>query len=135
MLNQGGASMQYTAVVKNLLGLKPHRKAMYLTTGLWSSLAFEEARKFVEPTNLIEVANMRTSEQMSMADPSTWHIDPEASFFHYCSNETVDGFELDEQLFPWELIPRDVAVVTDMSSNIGTRPINWDRTDVIYAGC
>ena len=37
MLNQGGATMQYTGVVKNLIGLKPQRKAMYFTTGLWSN--------------------------------------------------------------------------------------------------
>jgi hypothetical protein len=29
--------MQYTGVVKNLIGLKPQRKAMYFTTGLWSN--------------------------------------------------------------------------------------------------
>jgi phosphoserine aminotransferase len=37
MLNQGGATLQYTAVIKNLIGLKPQKKAMYLTTGLWSA--------------------------------------------------------------------------------------------------
>ena len=36
MFNQGGASNCYTAVVKNLIGYKPARKAMFLTTGLWS---------------------------------------------------------------------------------------------------
>ena len=61
MLNQGGATMQYTAVVKNLLGLKPHKKAMYLTTGLWSKQCITEARKHVEPQNLIEVANSESS--------------------------------------------------------------------------
>lgn len=78
---------------------------------------------------------MCTDGQIQFVDPSTWNIDPEASFFHYCSNETVHGFELDEETFPWHLIPRDIAVVSDMSSNIGTRPIKWDRMDVIYAGC
>ena len=33
---QGGATNQYTAVVKNLIGLKPARKACYMTTGYWS---------------------------------------------------------------------------------------------------
>lgn len=36
MLQQGGATMQYTAIVKNLIGLKPARKGMQLKTGLWS---------------------------------------------------------------------------------------------------
>ena len=45
MLNQGGATNQYTAVVKNLIGLKPAKKAMYLTTGLWSNFCITEAKK------------------------------------------------------------------------------------------
>jgi phosphoserine aminotransferase len=32
---QGGATLQYAAIVKNLL--KENKKACYLTTGLWSS--------------------------------------------------------------------------------------------------
>ena len=28
--------MQYCSIVKNLIGLKPARKAMFFTTGLWS---------------------------------------------------------------------------------------------------
>jgi len=61
MLNQGGATLQYTAVAKNLIGLKPQRKAMYLTTGLWSSQCITEARKFIPAENLIEVASSKAS--------------------------------------------------------------------------
>ena len=61
MRNQGGASKQYTSVVKNLIGLKPARKAMYLTTGLWSTQCLTEAKKFIEPSNLIEVTNTSAS--------------------------------------------------------------------------
>mmetsp|Transcript_1997 Transcript_1997/g.3535 ORF Transcript_1997/g.3535 Transcript_1997/m.3535 type:complete len:103 (-) Transcript_1997:1074-1382(-) len=56
LLGQGGASIQYTSIVKNLIGLKPARKAMYLTTGHWSKECVKEARKFVDQDNLIEVA-------------------------------------------------------------------------------
>ena len=28
--------MQYYSIVKNLIGLKPQRKGMFFTTGLWS---------------------------------------------------------------------------------------------------
>ena len=37
LLQQGGATMQYTAIVKNLAGLKPARKANLLVTGMWSN--------------------------------------------------------------------------------------------------
>jgi len=36
LINQGGATMQYTACVKNLIDLKPHKKSMLLLTGLWT---------------------------------------------------------------------------------------------------
>lgn len=134
MLNQGGATNQYTAVVKNLIGLKPARKAMYLTTGLWSQQCITEARKLIPSANLIEVANSKATNYTQLPDPATWKIDPEASYFHFCVNETVNGFEITEENFPWHKIPKDMVKVGDMSSNIGTRKINWDHFDVIYAG-
>ena len=36
LLQQGGATMQYTAIVKNLIGRKPKRIANLMLTGLWS---------------------------------------------------------------------------------------------------
>lgn len=53
---------------------------------------------------------------------------------HICINETVHGFEINQENFPWEMIPKDMVVVADMSSNIGAAPINWDRISVVYAG-
>lgn len=134
MLNQGGATLQYTAVIKNLIGLKPHKKAMYLTTGLWSTQCITEARKHVPEGNIIEVATSKPSNFTQLPDPETWNIDPEASYIHICINETVHGFEITDENFPWHKIPKGVAIVGDMSSNIATRPIDWGKFDVVYAG-
>jgi phosphoserine aminotransferase len=134
MLNQGGATMQYTAVIKNLIGLKPQKKAMYLTTGLWSQQCITEARRHAPEANIIEVANSKDSNYTKLPDVSTWKIDPEASYIHICVNETVHGFEITDDNFPWHLIPSDVPIVGDMSSNIATRMIDWKRYSVVYAG-
>ena len=134
MLNQGGATLQYTAVLKNLMGLKPQKKAMYLTTGLWSLQCITEARKHFAPGKCIEVATSAASGYKKLPDTSKWNIDPEASYLHVCVNETVNGFEISEENFPWHLFPKDMVVVGDMSSNIATRTINWDRFGVVYAG-
>ena len=134
MFAQGGATMQYTSFCKNLIGLRPARKAMYVTTGLWSSQCWTEAQKFIPADKLIEVTNTKESNYTKLTDPKTWNIDPEASYIHICMNETVNGFEFTEENFPWHLIPKDVCVIGDMSSNIGTREINWDRFGVIYGG-
>jgi len=69
-----------------------------------------------------------------MSDPSTWNIDPSASFMHVCVNETVHGFKIGEDNFPWHMFPEDLVVVGDMSSCIGTEKINWNRYQVVYAG-
>jgi phosphoserine aminotransferase len=45
LLQQGGATLQYTSIVKNLIGLKPARKAMLMKTGLWSSQNYDEIVK------------------------------------------------------------------------------------------
>jgi phosphoserine aminotransferase len=107
---------------------------MYLTTGLWSSQAYTEASKHIPAENLIEVANTKCNGYTDLTDTSLWNIDSEASYIHICVNETVDGFEITEENFPWELIPRDMVVVGDVSSNVATREINWKRFSVLYGG-
>jgi len=97
--------LQYTSVVKNLIGLKPAKKGMYLTTGLWSSQCITEARRHYPESQIIEVANGKDSNFTQLPDPDTWNIDNEASYFHFCMNETVNGFEFTDETFPWHKIP------------------------------
>lgn len=125
--------MQFSAIVKNLIGLKPARKGMFFTTGSWSERCIIEAAKFIPADKLIEVTNLKEYGYNQMSDPSTWNIDPEASFFHICMNETVQGLEIAEKPFPWHLIPNDVVVIGELSSNIGTYEVDWDRFGVVYA--
>lgn len=49
LLNQGGATNQYTAVVKNLINLKPHKKGMIIKTGMWSNQNYNEMAKHAIP--------------------------------------------------------------------------------------
>jgi phosphoserine aminotransferase len=100
---------------------------MFFTSGLWSRGCIKEARKYVKPENLIEVTNLDKVGGAELTDPSKWNIDEEASFFHICTNETVDGLEFTNENFPWHLIPKGVPVVADMSSHIGTFKIDWNR--------
>ena len=80
------------------------------------------------------MTNTKRSNDTQLTDPRTWKIDKEASYLHVCVNETVHGFEITDENFPWHVFPKDMVVVGDMSSNIGTRNINWDRYGVVYAG-
>ena len=132
LLQQGGATNQYTAVVKNLIGLKPAKRANVLITGMWSNQSYAEIKKHCD-VNV--VANLITENDCTkMIDPSEWNIDPEASFFHFCCNETVNGIEFDFDTFPWDKIPKDMPIIGDMSSNVGTKPIPWDKMGMVYMG-
>lgn len=86
MMFQGGASNQFSAICYNLLEDGERQTANYLTTGLWSQGAIKEARKYC---NANEVSDNTTTGCTTVADPSEWHVDPDAKFFHYCDNETV----------------------------------------------
>lgn len=132
LLQQGGATMQYTAMAKNLIGLKPARKAMIMRTGMWSNQNLAELEKFC---NIVVVAdNIKDNDCTKMVPVSEWKIDPEASFFHFCVNETVNGFEIDFETFPFHLIPKDIPIICDMSSNIATTHVPWDKVSMVYMG-
>ena len=85
-------------------------------------------------TPIIVADNITDNGCSSMVPHSKWNIDPEASFFYFASNETVNGFELKFEDFPWHLIPSDIPLVVDMSSNIGTCEIPWEKMGVVFAG-
>jgi phosphoserine aminotransferase len=50
----------------------------------------------------------------------------------YVDNETANGFEFND--FPYEVIPEGMLLVSDMSSNISTKPIDWTKYAAVYAG-
>lgn len=103
-----------------------------MVTGMWSNQNYDEMRKFC---NVNLVCNTWTDNDCTRCVPvEKWSIDPEGSFFYFCTNETVHGFEFDLEAFPWHLIPKDMPIVGDFSSNVGTRPVPWDKFSVIFMG-
>ncbi|MEX0603082.1 MAG: 3-phosphoserine/phosphohydroxythreonine transaminase [Marinobacter sp.] len=121
---QGGASSQFATVPLNLLGEKS--SADYVNTGIWSTKAIAEARRYA---NVNVVASSESRGFKDVPDPSTWRCDPDAAYLHYTPNETIGGLEYD-------FIPEigDVPLVADMSSTILSRPIDVSKFGVIYAG-
>jgi len=124
--------MQYTAIVKNLINLKPHGKGMTMRTGMWSNQNLDELSRHCKP--VVVVDNVKDNDCTKMEPAEKWNIDPETSFFSMCSNETVNGFETYFDEFPWHLILKEMPVCVDMSSNIGTCNVPWDKVSVVYMG-
>ncbi|WP_295623570.1 3-phosphoserine/phosphohydroxythreonine transaminase [uncultured Nitrosomonas sp.] len=124
---QGGASSQFSMVPMNLLRGKI--KADYINTGQWSTKAIEEAARYCT----INVAASSADTNFTYVPAQDkWHLDPEAAYIHYTSNETIGGVE-----FHW--IPEidshnGIPLVVDMSSDILSRPLDITRFGLIYAG-
>ncbi len=121
---QGGATLQFSAVPLNLIGKTG--KADYAVTGNFSSLAMKEAKKYGE----INVA-VSSEDQNHTYIPSQEQLKltPDASYFYYCANNTIYGTE-------WKYTPETngVPLVSDMSSNIMSKPIDVKKHGVIFAG-
>merc|ERR1719197_1429308 len=121
---QGGATLQFAGVPLNMLG--PKTKADYLVTGQWSEKAHKECNKYGTGN---AVCNTKATKFTSIPKPSEWKLDAEAAYVHYCDNETVNGVE-----FGFTPEVGDVPLVADCSSNFMSRPIDFKKHAVVYAG-
>lgn len=116
---QGGASLEFLMVAYNLL----NKKAAYLNTGTWSDKAIKEAKVFGE---LVEVASSKDKGFSYI--PKNYSIPEDADYLHLTSNNTVAGTQIKE--FPKTNVP----LVCDMSSDIFSRQLDFEKFDLIYAG-
>ncbi|MCG1036299.1 3-phosphoserine/phosphohydroxythreonine transaminase [Polaribacter sargassicola] len=116
---QGGASMEFLMVAYNLL----NKKAAYLNTGTWSDKAIKEAKAFGE---MIEVASSKDKGYNYI--PKGYTIPTDADYFHCTSNNTVAGTQIKD--FPETNVP----LICDMSSDIFSRQLDFEKFDLIYAG-
>ncbi|MCD7937800.1 MAG: 3-phosphoserine/phosphohydroxythreonine transaminase [Tannerellaceae bacterium] len=115
----GGASLQFCMVPYNLL----NKKAAYLDTGTWASNAIKEAKLFGE----VDVVASSKDANYSYI-PKDYVIPEDADYFHFTSNNTIFGTEMryDPDV--------NVRLVSDMSSDIFSRPVDVSKYDIIYAG-
>ncbi len=121
---QGGASAQFSMVPLNLMGRTG--KADYAVTGNFSNIAYKEAKKY-GTVNLAASSEDRNHTYIPAQDQLK--LDPGASYFHYCANNTIYGTE-------WQYIPDtgDVPLVCDMSSDFLSRAVDVSRYGIIYGG-
>ena len=121
---QGGATTQFAMVPMNLLGDK--QSAIYCCTGAWSRKAINEAKLFCDVTI---ATDSETDQYVDIADQSSWTVDTNAAYLHYTDNETIHGVE-----FAYVPDSKGLPLVSDMSSNMLSRPVDVSRFGVIYAG-
>jgi len=121
---QGGATYQFSAVPLNLIGKTG--KADYAVTGNFSQLAMMEAKKYGE----INIAcSSEDKNHTYIPAQDKLDLSKDASYFYYCANNTIFGTE-------WKYVPETgtVPLVSDMSSNILSIPVDVSKFGLIYAG-
>jgi phosphoserine aminotransferase len=108
----GAARTQFSMIPQNLLSASK-TQAAYMLSGVWSSIAFEEAKRFgtayaIEPG---EACKSNTA------------------YVYYTPNETIDGVRFSD-------IPDtgDIPLVADMTSCLLSEVIDVSRFGLIFAG-
>jgi phosphoserine aminotransferase len=121
MFLHGGASTQFFQVPMNFLSKE--KKAAYLDGGVWGSKAIKEAKLFGD----VEVVASSKDRNYSYI-PTGYAIPDNAAYFHYTTNNTIEGTQM--QGIPSTSVP----LIADMSSDILSNVMDFNRFSFIYAG-
>ncbi|MFB0521969.1 MAG: 3-phosphoserine/phosphohydroxythreonine transaminase [Desulfatiglandales bacterium] len=120
---QGGASLQFCMVPMNLC--LPGRPVDYINTGIWSTRAIKEAQIQGKDVRIIATSEDRGFTYL----PTDYTVDRQASYVHFTSNNTIMGTQ-------WQQFPdgEGVPLISDMSSDFVSRPVDVKPFGLIYAG-
>lgn len=124
MFLHGGASTQFFQVPMNLLN--DNEIAAYIDTGTWSAKAIKEAKLFghVEVIGTSKEANYTCL-------PKPFTVPQTAKYLHITTNETIHGLQWHNFAPFYEA---GVPLVADMSSDILSRTMDFNKFDCIFAG-
>ena len=120
---QGGATYQFAMIPMNFGSI--NKKADYVLSGTWSKKAISEASKLI---NVNTIASSEDSNFSYAPNPLDWKVSDDASYVHYCPNETIQGVAIHK-------IPEiKKPLIADMSSVILSEPLDVSKYSLIYAG-
>lgn len=115
----GGATTQFYNVPFNFL----KTKAAYLDTGKWPTGAIKEAKIWGE----VDVVASSADKNYNYI-PRGFTISTDVDYFELCSNNTIEGTEI------FEDFDSPVPMISDMSSDIFSRPVDVSKYSLIFAG-
>lgn len=120
---QGSASLQFCMIPMNLA--LPGRPVSYINTGVWSTKAIKEAQ--IQGKDVRVIATLEDKDFSYL--PNDYTVDKQASYLHFTSNNTIKGTQ-------WQKFPdgEGVPLISDMSSDFMSRPIDVRPFGLIYAG-
>lgn len=120
---QGGASTQFGMIPMNFLPAA--QSADYVDTGSWTQKAIKDANA-VGAANVVWSGKESGYRSIPTSDDLAWNDD--AAYSYYCTNNTIYGTR-------WNEAPRtSTPLISDMSSDIFSRPIDWNKHAMVFAG-
>jgi phosphoserine aminotransferase len=121
---QGGASLQFSMLPMNLLGAGA--TADYIVTGEWSKKAVKDAKRVGA---VQEAASTESESFRRIPRADEIRLSSKPAYVHMTSNNTIYGTQ-------WTSLPDagDAPLVSDASSDIFSRPIDFTKFGVVYAG-
>lgn len=120
---QGGATLQFAMAPMNLL--QSGRRGAYIGSGAWASGAFKDGQKYGD---VYLAWDGKDEGYTRMPASDEIELQPDTRYLHVTSNETIGGIRMTE----WPEV--DVPLVADMSSDFMSRPIPWEKFDLVYGG-
>ncbi len=123
MLIPGGARLQYSMLPTNISSA--NGQAVYAINGHWGKQAIKEAARFTQAVSTAPISD-DTYTSIPAYDAST--LNPAADYFHYTSNETLEGVQ-------WHQLPatNGIPLCCDMTSDLLTRVFDVNDYAMIYA--
>lgn len=121
---QGGASLQFAMIPLNFA--TKDKPGSYVLSGTFSSNAYKEA-------NILGVGEVAASTKdenfRRVPRQDELKINPNAAYLHVCYNNTIYGTE-------FHYVPEtgEVPLFADMSSDMLSRPVDFKKFSLIYAG-
>lgn len=120
----GGATTQFMQVPMNLVD--QNEIAAYTDTGVFASKAIKEAKLFGH----IDVV-CSGKENGYREIPKKFNVAPTSKYLHITTNNTIYGTQWHDLSILYE---KNVPLVADMSSDILSREMDFNKFDLIYAG-
>ena len=121
---QGGASLQFSMIPMNFA--TKENPGSYAISGTFSKNAYKEA----EILGVGKIAATTESENFRRVPrQDELNIEKNSAYFHVCYNNTIYGTE-------YHYIPEtgNIPLFADMSSDMLSRPIDFKKFSLIYAG-
>lgn len=121
---QGGASTQFNMIPMNFL--KEGTVGNYVLSGSFAKKAWKEG-KLIGQTHVAATSEAANFTYIPKQEDIL--LSQNAAYLHVCYNNTIFGTE-------WKYIPETngVPLIADMSSDMLSRPVDFSKFSLIYAG-